>query len=704
MSVTWVLNGNSKHEISSKEHVLQLMTQGSLYTDAGFLPATYWASRYEQTVDIDLESDTNITPIGTNSTRFSGSYDGAGHSISNWSYVDDPDVTGRFSALFGYASNATLENLRWTGVWTHTAVGHALQAGFLTGRMAGGTVRNIDCVFDEGTYLECTNFETMGAVIGEASSAYVYVITVRGTIATAGTVLSSGSHCGGVIGRIKSYKPCIGLRNLAMWPDGISGRYVGGIAGFVDKTASLTHSTNAMIGDINGSICAGGIIGFKRNSSSDAIHTLVNSMRGNICTDGNTAFAGGVVGQLHLQSGPIDVSGTMNYMTGNVVSTNSTSAGLIGNVYRDASHACSISNSVVAMNGNAEEVAIGSIDFTPTVSTKIDTAFGFTYTTATYGSTSDAFTGTTSTLFADLDYLPLTFTDNASNSYEHEMVSGNVGGSASYTQYTHAIISKNDISGPYHIEFDLAGDTTEFPTYLSVGTSTFAYTDGLLTVLDRGAHIVYDYAGTTALFTTQPLVHLDVTGTTAIDITVVITPIAEAEAYQIRYARTSGEPVTIAHSGFIELSKRVTDLSPGVEYEVFLYFLPVGLSVYTLDGSRTATTLDNTAANYDLSVYGTGGKYDLSGVKNMRNMKAVMSDLFTSGDKLSVNLGKNKKTTTFVKLGESVSIPDEAAFLPFTAGNVSGQEVTLMLSDNTSQVHLLQRGGRRDNRWGEHVC
>lgn len=37
-TVTWVQNGNGEYEISSREHLLQLMNVGNLYTDAGTPP------------------------------------------------------------------------------------------------------------------------------------------------------------------------------------------------------------------------------------------------------------------------------------------------------------------------------------------------------------------------------------------------------------------------------------------------------------------------------------------------------------------------------------------------------------------------------------------------------------------------------------------------------------------------------------------
>ena len=54
MSVTWTINGDGQYLVESKEHLLQIMNNGSLYTDAGTAPSDYLSSSFLQTSDIDL--------------------------------------------------------------------------------------------------------------------------------------------------------------------------------------------------------------------------------------------------------------------------------------------------------------------------------------------------------------------------------------------------------------------------------------------------------------------------------------------------------------------------------------------------------------------------------------------------------------------------------------------------------------------------
>lgn len=488
MSVTWVLNGSSKYEVSSKAHLLQIMTQGTLYTDSGTPPTDYWSDDYEQTADIDLEFDTNITPIGASSSdNFNGTYDGGNHSISNWS-LDFDGVGPNYMGLFGHMNGGILENIKLAGVWTVSGI--SSWVGFLIGQALSATLRNIECTFDEGTMID-VNASYVGAFCGETFFANTYGITVRGFIDL--NTFTAGFR-GGVIGRIRNGNH-VGLRNAAVLTNGISGATVGGIVGELGGDSNLTYCMNSMVGDITGTTC-GGICGYnQRGGGTDPFNTLVNSMNGNIT---GTNHAGGVIGHTFCDSGNLSLFDVTNYITGDIVSTNGTSGGLLGLVTQASSNTCSISNSVVAMNGSSDEAVVGSAGTgaVATVSTKIDASFGFTYTTATYGSTSDVFTGTTSTLLPELSYIPLVFTDDVSNSYEYELVFGNIGGNATYSQYTHAIISKDDIAGPYSMDFDLTGNTTEYLTYVDIGSSC-AFTDASLTILDSSAQTVKDYAGNT---------------------------------------------------------------------------------------------------------------------------------------------------------------------------------------------------------------
>ena len=78
-----------------------------------------WDKYYKQTVDVDIDASFfNFSPIGNSSTRFTGSYNGDGHTISNL-FIDRP--TTNYIGLFGRIgvdanSATTIQNLGLTNV------------------------------------------------------------------------------------------------------------------------------------------------------------------------------------------------------------------------------------------------------------------------------------------------------------------------------------------------------------------------------------------------------------------------------------------------------------------------------------------------------------------------------------------------------------------------------------------------------------
>ncbi|CAM9098586.1 unnamed protein product [Ectocarpus sp. 12 AP-2014] len=111
MSVHWVASEDGSFEVSSKNHLLQLMHHGGKFANTGTPPSSYMYSSYVQTADIDLESDiSNIQPI----TQFRGVYDGQGFRVSNWKCTA---LSGKGTAFFGYTQDAEIKNLVLDGVW-----------------------------------------------------------------------------------------------------------------------------------------------------------------------------------------------------------------------------------------------------------------------------------------------------------------------------------------------------------------------------------------------------------------------------------------------------------------------------------------------------------------------------------------------------------------------------------------------------------
>ena len=67
----------------------------------------YLSAHFRQTADIDLSGYSNWVPIGNDSTGFTGTYDGAGHTVSNLT-IDR--ASENFIGLFGYLQVAALKS------------------------------------------------------------------------------------------------------------------------------------------------------------------------------------------------------------------------------------------------------------------------------------------------------------------------------------------------------------------------------------------------------------------------------------------------------------------------------------------------------------------------------------------------------------------------------------------------------------------
>ena len=200
------------------------------------------------TADIDLGGDANEastwwTPIGCDySSRFSGVFDGKGHTVKGL-YVDD-DL--EYAGLFGCVGS-------------------------------GGTVKNLNV---EGTVKNANNSGKAGVVAGEN----------KGTVEncrSAGTV--SGQDAGGVVGSNDgTVKNC---RNAAAVSGSGSSSDVGGVVGSNDGTVESCRNT----GTVSGTNNVGGVVG---NNYGDAATVKNCCNTGTVSgeSDSRTPSTGGVVG------------------------------------------------------------------------------------------------------------------------------------------------------------------------------------------------------------------------------------------------------------------------------------------------------------------------------------------------------------------------------------------------------------------------
>ncbi len=471
MSVTWVKNGDGKYLVESNQHLLQVMNQGTLYTNEGTPPTDYLASSYLQTSDIDLVNDhASIVPIGKNAdtNKFTGEYNGGLFTISNWKYTGNLQVYD--AGLFGCCDGATLEHVRLAGVWAQTLGG--ARSGFLCGTLKNSVVTDVEGNFSQGSV---SRGNTVGGLLGMVTGGTLDGLSILGTIG----IPDAAGNVGGIAGYINS-ATLSHCRNLATFPGGITGNGVGGIVGWC-LNSTLSKCLNAMTGDMIGQVFnpetsspdsgCGGICGFAYGNM--VIDLAVNSMVGNLKSD---YAAGGIIGSNHCFSSNSDHTRLLNYMRGDVTGDYA-SGGMIGIIDGYSGIQFSLTLSVVAMQGTVDKSVDGVRNVTPVnLQVTVVPNFGMTYSS---DNGSNVMVVDNMLVyhpdFTDLPYFVL------SGTYDWDFVYANIGGKD--PEYTHLSVHTGQVSAPYFTDFGLATDNTVvYLTYANTGTNTLHYSDALTVV------------------------------------------------------------------------------------------------------------------------------------------------------------------------------------------------------------------------------
>ena len=740
--VNWVLDANGKHEISSKEHLEQLMNSGTAFANTGSTPTSWWTSDYIQTADIDLEGDsTNIAPIGIHTSAFLGEYDGNGFTISNWSYVDPDFATDnpvRDVGLFGYINVATVKNVTLDGVCTLS--GFKERCGMVVGNANNSNVFNVDCNLSSGSFL--TQSTTMahpgwinaGTVLGNLINCTVDAITFRGVLDHLTLTSNSTTNIvGGVVARVAAGTVDL-MRNLGTFPSGLSSNnLIGGVAG--EATGTMRNLINGMTGDL---VCVGGNAGGVAGLyyAEPTAGEFINSMKGNITGGG---YVGGVIG-FFLPSAGSTMPSLMNYMAGDITASNT--ANRAGGIIGDAGKSyVDLATSINAMNGEVYNSVLGR-DYAVTDLAFVDTSYGLTFTVDAYGTTTPV-TGVPTDPETGLPIVVLTATDADSVVHTFDFVFGNL------PRYFNQLIIESPIetniveleiydtlgtniallgtasspnfhaSGPPGNANDGTTNHTNNHSAINIVTNGVSlwtldldreytvseinkvvfYNRDLTTRPDldltgQGATISFHSADGDSpeqvgvltndliqefVINALPEFLLPTAGVTSISATVV--EVTGALTYQINVTESPSGTTRVAHTGISTGDVTIRSLNPETTYVLQLY-ADKG-SGYVLEDTETVTTLANSAANYDTSVYGSNGEFDLSTLNatELALLGDVFNDVFTTGDKLEINLGPTTSCVAFVKVGEEAVSTDDSILVPFSTSGGSGQEITINLSD-----------------------
>ena len=244
-----------------------------------------WSNYYKQTANINVYdtrywNDTGTTtsslegwsPIGNESTNFTGNYDGDYHSISNLYILRNSANIG----LFGKVSNPNNSTSQISNIYIYnpTVLGET-NVGSLIGSLVGDNASNYPQVSG------CHNFDgnvigeiTVGGLVGYSSnyskitlsSSDLNVTSLSYSANGISTGTASETSFGGLIGKINSNASVNkSYSNGDVYGIGLSGGFVGHMG--VNSTISDSYST-AVVNLYYGGI-AGGFVGLEENTSNN---------------------------------------------------------------------------------------------------------------------------------------------------------------------------------------------------------------------------------------------------------------------------------------------------------------------------------------------------------------------------------------------------------------------------------------------------
>ena len=298
----------------------------------------------------DVRSSAGFVAVGGNSAAaYSGTFDGAGHTISGLT-IDD--TTNTDVGLFGYVSgiihDVGLSNVSVTSSGTNVGalVGESYN-GTIFDASASGAVTGMDSSFgyvgglvgyavsttinssDASDAVTSDGFNAVGGLLGQG-----FNTAINNSFAT-GAVAGEDAEIGGLVG--EAYGGTIDASYATGTTTSLASNgtlFIGGLIGWnQSNTITDSYATGTVNGQLGGGYI-GGLAGYNWSG------TITGSYATGAVTGGSNADVGGLVGYNY------EASITDSYATGAVAAgTNSDAGGLVGNSQNYQSNQSSITYS-----------------------------------------------------------------------------------------------------------------------------------------------------------------------------------------------------------------------------------------------------------------------------------------------------------------------------------------------------------------------
>ena len=213
------------------------------------------------TANIDLTGQT-WTPIGNSTTAYTGTFDGQGYAITNFSYTS----TGN-GGLFGYIENATIKNFSIAGSIDVTGGTASGVIGYSKSSTISGIHSSLAITTSAGTAVG-----HVGGIVGSLNQND----NVSGCSFSGSITANANSHnCfGGIAGYMTNNDKIQNCANYGSITYSKNNCYAGGIEGYINSTsASILNSlsTGAVTYDGEGTATYGGaIVGYMKSTYSSS--------------------------------------------------------------------------------------------------------------------------------------------------------------------------------------------------------------------------------------------------------------------------------------------------------------------------------------------------------------------------------------------------------------------------------------------------
>lgn len=191
--------------------------------------------------DIDLSVYENWTPIGNETNKYAGIFDGRGHAINGLAvYITDASGSLLYAGLFGYIDGGTVKNITVSGSIQVVSDVYSVIVGGIVGDVENGSVENC-----KSSVSVSTSYKTVSSVQSVLAGGIAGFIE-------GGKVVNCESS-GGVKATVGNYSSTNNLN------------FVGGIAG-INAGGEIDNCTSSGDVEANGAndmmlVNAGGIVG-----------------------------------------------------------------------------------------------------------------------------------------------------------------------------------------------------------------------------------------------------------------------------------------------------------------------------------------------------------------------------------------------------------------------------------------------------------